>query len=226
MKTRRKKINIRFLIIVIIIGMSLFNVVFIGNVMTSKVSIIAFDIIEKNAYNSIHQEFTGQVIANDEINKMVKLKLNDKNEIMYMDYDYQYVNSFLKEKLDKLFSKLENTDFNGQYYNSRLKVMMIPLGIVTDNVLLSNLGPKIPCKFNVLNNIDMSIKTKIKEYGINNSLIEIYLLINIKSSIINPVIEDKFIKDYELIISSKVIEGRIPSYYGSVIEKSSAIVSS
>lgn len=227
MKFKKRKVSIKIIsLIIFIFVMAIINVFLIGNMMTSKVIGISFDIIERNFYTSIHQDFKGQVITNEELNKMVELKLNDKSEIMYMDYNYEYVNNYLKEQIDELFMKLEKTDFNGKYFDSQLGVLRMPLGIVTNNVLFSNLGPKIPCKLNVLNNIDMSIKTKIKEYGINNSLIEIYLLINIKSSIINPVIEDKFVKNYEVLIDSKVIEGKIPSYYGGVLEKSSTIVSS
>ena len=227
MKFKRKNYNIRLVIlIIIIVGTAMWNVVIIGNVVTSKVTKITFEILERNLYSNIHEVFTGQVITNDELRNIVKIKLNDKNEIIYIDYDYGYINEYLKEQLASLFMKLESASLNNQYYDEKLNILIVPIGISTDNLLLSNMGPKIPCKLNVLNNIDISLKTRIKDYGINNSLIEIYALINIKSTVINPVIEDKLVKEYEILIDSKVIEGKIPSYYGGVIEKSSSIVSS
>ncbi len=69
-------------------------------------------------------------------------------------------------------------------------------------------------------------KTKVKNYGVNNLLVELYLVIGVNSFIMSPSTYKEFGNTYEIIVSSKVVVGRIPVYYGDVIEQSSAIVSS
>jgi len=39
--------------------------------------------------------------------------------------------------------------------------------------LLSNLGPKIPVKFDLVGEVIINIETKITNYGINNAMMEI-----------------------------------------------------
>ena len=72
----------------------------------------------------------------------------------------------------------------------------------------------------------MSFKTKVKEYGINNVLVELYLNIRIVNDIITIGSRDSFENNFEVIIASRLITGDIPDYYGGIIEKSSSIVSS
>ena len=91
---------------------------------------------------------------------------------------------------------------------------------------MDNLGFKIPCKINFISDIDMGFKTKVKNYGVNNLLVELYMVIDIKSFIMSPSTYKEFGETYEIIVASKIVMGRIPMYFGDSIEKSSSIVSS
>ena len=71
-----------------------------------------------------------------------------------------------------------------------------------------------------------NFKTKVVNYGMNNVLVELYLVVKIESWFINPFDENKFGEEYEYIISSQIINGSIPQYFGGVIEKASSIVTS
>ena len=44
---------------------------------------------------------------------------------------------------------------------------LVPLGRVTDNALLGNLGPSVPIEFLVIGDVESDIKTKVVEFGIN-----------------------------------------------------------
>jgi len=100
------------------------------------------------------------------------------------------------------------------------------MGLIYNNVLLDNLGFRIPCKINFISDIDMGFKTRVKDYGVNNLLIEIYLVIDIKYYIMSPSTYKEFGETYEILVASKIVLGRIPMYYGGIMEKSSSIVSS
>ena len=72
----------------------------------------------------------------------------------------------------------------------------------------------------------MGFKTKVTNYGVNNILVELYLVIETNNKMIVPYSEHQFGETYEIVLASKVIMGSVPLYYGDTIEKSSAIISS
>ena len=100
------------------------------------------------------------------------------------------------------------------------------VGLINNNILLENLGFRIPCKVNFVNDIEINFKTKVTDYGLNNVLVELYLVVNVENDLLSPQGHETFKEDYEIVIASKVIMGRIPDYYGGMFEKSSSIVSS
>ena len=94
------------------------------------------------------------------------------------------------------------------------------------NLLFNNFGFKIPCRVEFVHDMDMGFKTKVTNYGVNNLLIELYIVIDIKSYIMAPNSYKEFNNSYEIITASKVVMGKIPLYFGDTMEQSSAIVSS
>ena len=92
---------------------------------------------------------------------------------------------------------------------------------------MSNIGPKIPIKLNLIGDVISNIETKVTNYGINNALLEIGVYVEVSSKINLPFIS-KTVKVSNVIpISMKVIEGKVPQMYlngyttnSNLIEKS------
>lgn len=103
----------------------------------------------------------------------------------------------------------------------------VPIGTITTNAFLSNIGPKIPIKLNLIGDVISNIETKVTNYGINNALLEIGVYVEVSSKINLPFIS-KTVKVSNVIpISMKVIEGKVPQMYlngyttnSNLIEKS------
>jgi len=104
-------------------------------------------------------------------------------------------------------------------------VIGIPMGFYYDNVFMAYLGPKIPIKVKFIGNILIGINTKITPYGINNSLIQVFLNLNITEAIFFPRQPEKINSEYELMIASKIIYGKVPNFYGTGINSNSPIIS-
>ena len=68
------------------------------------------------------------------------------------------------------------------------------------------------------------MQTKIKEYGVNNSLIEVYLKVSLNEEIIVPYSSKKINNSCEILLSSQVIEGIVPSIYNGLLEKNSSLI--
>ena len=61
----------------------------------------------------------------------------------------------------------------------------------------------------------------IKNYGINNALIEITLDITVKEKVILPINTEEITVTQTLPIALKIIKGTVPNYYSGEINKSS-----
>ena len=156
---------------------------------------------------------------------------NNSNEIEMVDYNSNMVNAFLDNitnEIQKNIIALENGNFSVEEDSSKTDgtLFYIPLGVITNNPIFNNLGPKIPVKMRVVGSLLTNINVKIKEYGINNALIEMTVFIQIKEKVILPMLSKEIQIENEIPVSYKLINGKIPNYYGSGgLNKSSNIYS-
>ena len=74
---------------------------------------------------------------------------------------------------------------------------------------------------NFVGSVLTNIKTKITDYGINNALVEIYVTVVLQTDLISPVVEKENKIDYDVLIASAVINGRVPEIYGGLIQSKS-----
>ena len=87
------------------------------------------------------------------------------------------------------------------------------MGIISNNVLLSNIGPKIPVKLNLIGNVVSSVETTVKNYGINSALIEIYANVEVTEEVIIPFQTERIKITNNIPIAIKIINGSVPDYY-------------
>jgi len=178
--------------------------------------------------DSINNEFI-EKLDNDNIFEIVR---SDNGDIQLVDYNTKNVNVLLNEialiiqenlKLleDGEIADLEiREDILSDYDIDLLKkgiVCEIPFGAFSKSSLISNIGPKIPVKFNLLGDVSTGIDTVIKEYGINNAFLEIYIEVSVNIRVHLPFISDKIVVSDSMPISMKIIQGNIPEFYGGTI---------
>ena len=88
----------------------------------------------------------------------------------------------------------------------------IPVGRAFDNLLLSNLGVSVPVKYKLIGEINGVIVSNVKEYGINNALIEIGLQMSYKSKIAIPMISNEVNGVIKIPLIIKLVQGEVPDY--------------
>lgn len=181
---------------------------------------------------------------NDETLKTLEGELynivqNSSGEIQTIDFNPVKVNKFLDQVTDIIaenLRKLETGQINDisfidyeEYNIENLKngvISQIPMGIISNNVLLSNIGPKIPVKISLSGNVLSSIETNISNYGINNALLEITAKVEVTEEVILPFKTEKIKVVNNIPIAIKVINGSVPDYYSSgKLSESSNILS-
>ena len=118
------------------------------------------------------------------------------------------------------FHVLRDTKLLNEYHFQPL-LFLIPFGQLLNNVYFSQIGPKIPVIINLENSVFTNVSTKVTDYGLNNALLNVVLEVKLGYQIITPLQEEKKTLEYELLISSSVIEGKVPNFYGGSMESKS-----
>lgn len=158
---------------------------------------IAIKIISKNVSNDIIKELENK--------ELFIVEKDNNNNIEMIDYDSKVVNELLS-----IVSKRITKNFNELEKKNNI-VMKVPIGVVTNNIFLENLGPKIPIKLVLNGNVFTSLKTNVKEYGINSALIEVFVVVEVNINIIIPFRTSEIKVVNEIPISIKVVKGNVSS---------------
>ena len=162
-----------------------------------------------------------------EFDKIIKLSKNKNDEIVSIDYNLSEVYKILGESLNDFYKNVTNISFDVNYQKGKKKdIIWIPLGIGSKNILVANFGPRIPIKLNLLMNTTVNYKTKVKAYGINSILVELYLVVKVDNSLTTFVTQKNFSKNYEALVASRVIQGTVPEAFYGALEKNSPIINS
>lgn len=161
------------------------------------------------------------------LDDIIVIDKNDNGEILYVSYDLDktyYVLDIVTKVLEDNINSLENgniTNVKNVVGGKNGILLSIPMFIASENPIISNIGPSIYVPINFVGSVLTNLKTKITDYGINNALVEMYVTVKLNTNIISPFSSRVDSIDYDVLVASVVINGRIPSVYGGLIQSKS-----
>lgn len=132
---------------------------------------------------------------------------------MITNYVQEYIEKVENGDIDSL--GVSDTIFS-DYDIHKLKqgiIYEIPSGVVFNNSLLSNLGPKIPVRINLVGDVTSDIDTKISNYGINNVFLEIIVHVEVSMEVILPFASKPTSAQTNIPLVMKIIGGEVPNFY-------------
>ena len=225
-KLKKNKLVLKNIFIIIIILIFIITSIFlntIGNKATKNMIIISRNLINSISTNTVNNNIKIDILDKYSMNDLITVNYKN-NKINSIDYNlenaYKILIEIKKAIINNINNNMENI-YNYKYFiNNNTIILEMPFYSYTNNLLIANLGPKISAQLSMIRTIDGSIKTNVKTYGINSLLIELYLNISITSSIVVPnTKEQESTNSYDILISSKVIQGEIPSIYNGLYEQ-------
>ena len=224
------KSNVFIIKVIIIIITNVFLCHYIGSMYLNRFN----QFVKENNSIFIKKEINNIIKDNfiEIRNNLYSIVYNDKNEIININLNVNDVNVYLSDYIKVLNKSLNNVNYNylDNYYSvfktCNNKYFILPLGVISDNPFVFNLGPRVLLNYDLLNVPTIKIKVQVKNYGLNNALIETYLIVNIDQSILKPVLENSSSYNYSFLISSKIINGRVSNYLGTNFNVESGTISS
>lgn len=215
MKLKERLKRKYYILITFLISLFLFIIIF--SLYSKKLNPKLNDYIDFLVKDEIYKKVikSNNFITNEEINDILYIDKNNSNEIVYLDYD-----------IDKTYKLLNKYIESLKKDNSKSKILTVPFFIASDNIIISSLGPKIKFKYEIIDNVKGKIKTKVTDFGVNNALIEMYFELEIGYLVVIPMNKKESVLRTEILISSKVINGKVPTFYGKNIFKESSVSTS
>ncbi len=200
------------------------------------------DPILKRYVNVESKRFASNII-NSSVNEIIEeemteelFKLNSNNgKVEILDYNTKKVNHILSKVNKEIHKKLTNLEdgkikelavasgFKMEKHSNNGVLCKIPIGSLRKNSLFVNIGPSIPIKMSFIGQVESSINTKIKDYGINYLAIEINILVVVEEQVVMPAMSRREKLTIEAPITVKIIQGEIPNYYLPPVEKNSSL---
>lgn len=173
--------------------------------------------------NIIINESLKEVIINNNLQSIINITQNDSDEITNIDLNTTTANKILYEVNNSMMKNINNMEnnklknLNLEYFDEKENIFKVPFGIIHDIPILIPLSPNIPFKVKILGNVTNEIITEVKEYGINNSIIELRIKCIINLQIILPFKSKNIKNEKNILLSSQIIQGKVPDYYGGII---------
>jgi len=169
-------------------------------------------LINKALYEvTFNNNYDGFININKTNDDMLDISLDNKkvNELLFL----------VNENILKNINILEKGKYNYldvEYLDKSNFIFNVPIGVIYDIPILIGIGPKIPFKIDIIGNTNNNVYTNIKAYGINNSIIEVILNINMNIQIVLPFTSKEININKDIPLDTKIIEGKVPTYYGGI----------
>lgn len=177
--------------------------------------------------SNIVSRAVSEVMADEDYNSFLDVGIKDG----HVSYNTQNINKLTDSISLIVHNKLidlETGDVDDlfvidRFRDGRFKKMKsgilcdISLGSIRNSSLFANVGPTIPVKLTFIGQVMAEIDVKIKEYGINNVIVEMDVIVKVREQASMPLTSKKKDIVVKEPISIEIIKGEIPDYYNGTI---------
>lgn len=197
----------KMIILILIIMIPITILIVVDNYFDDKSNIY----IEKEAITIISDIIT-ESIKNTTI-------MNNAKDLLHFTYDQTnhitgiYIDSQISSSILTNFNKKLSKLLKEGIIEESIENIELPLGMLISKSLFTTIGPDISIEVLPVTLYQTDIKTNVKDYGINNTLFEVYLNVVIELETIIPLKQAKIDYNSNIILTSAIIQGNVPHYY-------------
>lgn len=225
-KNFQKLITVLFYTIIIGLILSLITIKYFSQKIKPSLTKYAISETKRLTTQIINNTLTSKNLYKEEYQNILEIEKDQNNLITAINFNTPNVNKIIEKATNQIqynIKQLEqgNIEKIDKYLISQIDyqkikngiVYYIPSGNITGAFLTSNIGPQIPIKFSMSGDVKTSIDSQVKEYGINNALIEVNLIVSVDMLVNMPFVSQTVTVTNQIPIIMKIIQGTIPDYY-------------
>lgn len=188
------------------------------NIATLEASSVATTIIQE----AVKEE----IISKEEAEDLVVVDKDNAGNVNAVNFNTGTVSKVLRRVTDNITAKLEEIE-RGNFHDTNPKknnqemeldegiVYAIPLGQITDNAILSTLGPDIPVRFYLIGDVHTDVKKSLVEYGINNAVHQIAIFVEVKVQVVIPFATETTTISNTIPVVEYAVHGDVPQFYNN-----------
>lgn len=180
--------------------------------------------------NNIVNKSINEIMANNKYEKFLVIEKNNDviENVSYNTSEINKLTNDVSNYIQKELLKLDDGYIDDFFISDRLKkgkfknikngiICDVSLGSIKKSSVFANVGPTIPIKLVFMSQVKTDVDVKVKEYGINNIMIEVYLIVKVREVVSMPITSDSREIIVREPISIDIVRGNIPNYYGGII---------
>ena len=180
--------------------------------------------------NNIVNKSINELMATNKYGKflIIERDTNDIEKISYNNLEINRLTNDVSKYIQKELLELDDGYIDDFFVFDRMRksrfnkikkgiICDVSLGSIRNSSIFANVGPMIPIKLVFMSQVKTDVDVKIKEYGINNVMVEIYLIVKVREVISMPITSDSREIIVKEPISIDIVRGSIPNYYGGII---------
>lgn len=180
---------------------------FTDNYFSETTSVYISKQADNLASNAVKDIITKTVVPKINMQEILTIKYN-QNKVESVIVNTKIVNEIMGDA-----SELVDELLNTEYLEKELSELSLPLGMLISNSLFASSGPHIKIRIKPIGAYSADVYTDISTFGINNSLIEVYLNIVIDIVALIPLQYQTIRTETKIYLISQVVQGTVPNYY-------------
>ena len=219
--------NTIIIIFVLVIALTFLSINYLNKNVVPVLMSYATSQVKKFSNLIINRAISKQIAEELNVEDMFIITKSETGEIRTIDFDPIVVNKTLTKIVNTIQLNLKYLEEGKldllelpdnvliEYDEEKLSkgiIYEIPSGVIFNNSLLANLGPKIPVKLSLIGDIVSNVNTKVTNYGINNALIEVSVFVQVESRVILPLITEIITVETDIPVAMKLVQGVVPDY--------------
>lgn len=156
-------------------------------------------------------------------NNLIHIIRDSQGNVQNVDYNTTRLNQLLVNALDAAKLSL-NAAVQGEkdpytdiiYYDEGI-IYSLPLGMLTGQALLANIGPSIDIRMKTVSSLTGQIKASSSAYGLNNTLLEIDIVMQVEMLVVSPFLLQSQVVEVVIPLVIQLIQGQVPQLMTSKI---------
>lgn len=220
----KKKLGIFFLILIIVLILSIIILKMINDKIAPRVMDYSIGEMKRISSTIVNRSVNYDLLEQVNLDELFVVTKSREEEVISITLNSSIVNQItdlISDACEDNLRLIEEGKFSElkKKFNIGEEYFYVPSGIMFNNSVLSQIGPKIPINLKIIGNVTSGINTDVKEYGINNSLITVSVEIKVELMVILPFSSDYVSVTNYIPIAIKLIQGKVPDLYGGSLIK-------
>jgi sporulation protein YunB len=197
--------KIRIYLTILTIFLVIFFVInFITGYFSKRVSVYVNNKATIYSTKVLEEAIRLEVVDKLDLDSLVYLNKNSQEVVTSVYINTSQVNKIMSGVSKSLVKNLEKIEQQS---------LILPLGIIISETLFYNWGPNINIRIIPVGSVVTDVVSKVSEYGINSSLLEISISVKIKIDTIVPFKKGTTEVNFNVPLVMQVLNSDVPRYY-------------